>query len=139
MEDEYRVVLLPCPNPKCLSPRVVWRGHRFKGQVTCHDCGMEGPEKNYEDGTRDWNELARPVQMSPILPTQPGWYFRKDEDTNFYGGRPPVVYLTKDQISKLKYKQGEEWGGPIPMPISANPYIIDYLTGNLRKNGGKTP
>ena len=128
-EVEYRVHLLPCPNPKCLSPKVEWRGPLYKGQVTCYACGMEGPEKCYDRGTKDWNELARPVQMSPYLPKVPGWYFYRDKDTDFYGGKPPVMYLAEAQIRRLQYKKGEEWGGPIPMPLSASPHIHEFLTG----------
>lgn len=110
---------LPCPNPKCLSTDVYVRG-RCNAQVTCRNCGMEGPEFcGPNEIVAAWNTLPRALRWTAEPPKVAGWYWY-----SMGYGHTVCLLVCADGKAKLGKDHftdsellGGKWAGPIPAPV----------------------
>lgn len=121
--------LLPCPY--CGSNRPYLRGTGIAIFAWCPDCCRAGNDTlEARQAIKVWNELVRPLWWSRQTPTEPGFYWwRQDRDNSkvahvFWGARlhsaNKVLFAEftdeEDVVHDVTGLVGE-WAGPIPMPM----------------------
>lgn len=110
--------LKPLPCPACGSTDVYVRG-RCNAQVTCRNCGMEGPEFcGPNEIVAAWNALPRALPWTDEPPTVAGWYWVRISDARYL---PKIVQITAKDIEMMSaehalLKGNREWAGPILAP-----------------------
>lgn len=109
-------VILPCP--ACGSTNVYVRG-RSNAQVTCRDCGMEGPEFcGPNQVISAWNALPRALTWTHEPPNVAGdCYVRTRPDESEQWDKPFVVFFSDGYLKDLKPTPLMQFAGPIAPPV----------------------
>lgn len=109
--------LKPCPH--CGSENIRVASTRAMYVIACYDCSMAGPCSDAQEAAiAAWNSLPRALTWGEEPPKVAGWYWWRDVS---HKGEATIQYMSQSQVERLKTYPGEEWAGPIPIPMPLEP------------------
>ena len=108
--------LLPCP--MCGDDSVGYyydedENERELCSICCRNCQFETKQFRSEKmAEHTWNTMPRNLKWTKEPPTKEGWYWHHVNPS--FG---TVIEFFDPELSDGKFHEGDDWAGPIPMPV----------------------